>query len=173
MRFFDRFTKRKLSFDAAGRHIAAIAMTYVDPFLEVTLPEIADCLDIDLDTFNINALRSNTMIVCLWATTKALENDDYRLLDAYHHRFFTAIGIDRRSQLVEIYRYRCTRYNKTWDKRSHWILAYDILCDMCNEGELDKDLLDPFASMLVIKPLVMDTMTEVLKARKEIILPDT
>ncbi len=175
MKFFDKFTKWKMSFDAAGRHILTIAMINVKAFLKVTLPGIVDSLDIDLDTLDMDLLRADTIIVCLWATTKSLENDDHRLLDAIHRKFFAAIGEDRQNQLLflESYRYRCTKYNKTWDAKSPVELGHDILCDMFNEGELDKDLLDPIAIHLLVPSLVTDIMKDVLEARNKIILPDT
>src|SRR6266498_3756740 len=170
MRFFDRFTKRKMSFDVTGGHLLSMAMASLNPFLEVALPEIANYLDIDLDTFDINVLRAETMIVCLWAATKSLENDDHRLVNAIHRRFFAAIGDDRRSQLQKIFSYRCDKYNEAWDESSggnQIVLAHYILSEMFNEGETDKGLYDIFALTFVIY-LVFSTMETVLKARAKI-----
>ena len=170
MNIFDRFTKRKMPFDLAGRHLLSIATAGLSPFLEVALPEIADYLNIDLNTFNENVLRGETMIVCVWAATKSLENDDYRLINAIHSRLFSVIGDDRRSQFQNIFPFRCKKYNEAWDENSggnQMVLSLNILSEMFNEGEMDKGLIDILASTLVLN-LVFSTMETVLKARAKI-----
>jgi hypothetical protein len=171
MRFFDRFTKRKMSFDEAGRYLLLMATAGLKPFLEESLPEIADYLDIDLDDFDINVLRGEIMMVSLWAATKALENDDHRLIRAIHSSCFDAIGDeDRRNQFQEAFSHRYEKYNEAWDERSggnQTVLALYVLSEMFNEGEIDRGLFDIFASTFVIQ-FVFTTMGNVLKARAKI-----
>ena len=143
----------------------AMATAGLNPFLEISLPNIGNYLGIDLDTFDINVLRAETMIVCVWAATKALENDDPRLINAIHSRLFAAIGEDRRSQFQKMFSCRCNKYNEAWDESSRGnqiVLAHHILAEM-----FDEEVFDFFALTLVIH-LVLSTMEVVLKARAKI-----
>ena len=113
------------------------------------------------------------MIVCVWAATKALENDDQRLINAIHNAFLD-VGEDIRDQLKEMFLERRARYNEAWDENSggnQSILATDILSEMFNDGELDKWLLHFGAGLLVLF-LVSSTMEKVLNYRKRIRLTE-
>lgn len=170
MGFIDRFTKEPMSFDAAGKQLASVAASSIDRFLQEDLPEIADCLDVDLDTFDINVLRGETMIVCLWAATKSLENEDQRLINVIHTTFFGAIGDDRRSQFQKMFSHRSDKYSEAWDETSggnQSILAVNILSEMFNDGELEERLLD-IVAMSLVQTFVFNTMLSVFNDRKKV-----
>jgi hypothetical protein len=138
MRFFDRFTKRKTYFDTASRLLLSLATSGTEQFLEIDLPEIAKCFNIDLDDFDINILRGETIILCLWAATKALENDNSELIKDMQSKAFAAIGNDRRSQFQQQFSYRCDTYNNAWDESSQGnqsVLAHHILTALFGEGQ--------------------------------------
>jgi len=145
----------------------------VKPFLEESLPEIADYLDIDLDDFDINVLRGQIMVVSLWAATKALENDDHRLIHAIHSNCFDVLGDkDKDNQFQKAFLHKSEKYNEAWDERSggeQILLALCILSEIFNERKDDKALISSAAFLLVVQ-FVFITMENVLKARAKITL---
>lgn len=170
MKFFDNFKKKTMSVDTAGQYLLAMSMSAIDPFLNVALPDIANELNIDLGTFDINVLRSETVCICLWAAIKSLENDDYRLINAMQNKFLNSMGEDRRNQFEIFLKDRFNKYNEAWDENSggnQSILVLRFLSEMFTDGEIDKRLFSMSASLYVTN-LVFLTMKTVLDNRAKI-----
>lgn len=167
MGLFDIFTKKSVSFEVAGKQLLSVAVGNTDYFLEEATPSIAIDLDIDLDTYNINILRTDTLIVCVWAAAKALEHEDKMLINIIYSQFFKVVDEDRRDQLEEVFKFRSEKYNNAWDESAggnQQILATHILSDMFFSGELDERLFNIKATSSVII-FVFVIMESVLKAR--------
>lgn len=172
MGLLDRFRKKQVtaSYEDAGRLLLSVAVQNAESFLQETLPEISESLDIDFDFFNPNTLRSEIMILCIWAATKALEGDDSRLINNIHSFFVQAYDPEVREDVKEIFNHRCYHYNDAWDEESgdnQSVLSLNILSQLLTEGKPNKDLLN-FTAISLVQLFVFNTMGNVLDARKRI-----
>jgi hypothetical protein len=167
-RLFKR--KTKLSFKEAGTYLMSTAIASVNPFIDISLPEIAEILNIDLKTYDEDVLRGETMIVCIWSAIKSLEGFDKRLILEIHKSFLSSFSNETMEQFKEIIPIRYEMYNKAWDEKAggaQTILSLNILSVFFNDGELDSSLIDPFASNYVLQ-LVFKTMESVLNYKAKI-----
>ena len=159
-----------ISYEEAGKILLSRAVKLSEFFLEEGLPEIAKDLNVDLDDFDCDILRTETLFVSLWATIKALEGDKRGLVDAIHKAFFSLFEDDKSDKLKEIYRLRNKRYNDAWDDSpggNQSILCINILAEMFYKGELNRNLLAFFA-FVSLNFFVLKVMESVLDLRKEI-----
>jgi len=152
MGFISRFRKKQMPEDL-GKFLLSIAVTTAEPFLDEDLPEISEDLGVDLNDYDQNVLRSEILMVCLWAATKALEGDN-QVIKMIHDAFFSAFEGKRRNELKEMFSQRYKRYNEAWDESSRGmqlVLATNILSEMFNEGEINESLLDIFVILCLNK----------------------
>jgi hypothetical protein len=169
MGFLDRFRKKPVYLKEAGKLLLSVATCSTETFLNEDLPEIAEDFGLDLDSFNIDILRSTILITSLWSATKALEGEKQQLIEAIHGAFFGVFDDEKSHQLKKYFSYICDKYNEAWDDSSggnQSILSVSILSEIFYEGEHNENLLDIFA-MSRVQTFVFSTMLNVLNARKK------
>lgn len=169
MGFFDRFAKKNVSCEIAGKQLMSAAIRNSEAFLEEVLPDVAKELNVDLDSYDKNFLTREAMFVCLWAATKALEFDKKKLIVNLHNSFFELFD-NKAGEVRAFFEDRHNRYNAAWNDSPSGmqsILAVNILSEIFNDGKLDKELMNFFA-MNIVQMFVLNVMTNVLEVRKQI-----
>lgn len=169
MGFFDGFFKKNVSCEIAGKQLMSVVMNSSQVLLEKVVPDVAKMLNVDLDSYDKNMLARETMFVCLWAATKALEFDNNKLTENLHNSFFDLFD-KKAGEVRALFNDRHNRYNAAWNESSsgmQFILAVNIFSEIFNGGKLDKELIDAFA-MHMVQMFILNVMTNVLEVRKHI-----
>jgi len=78
------YKDKSISHDEAGRILSSAAIKSVTHFVDRVLPKIAEVLILTYTDYDQNKLRTESLYVCLWAATKALEGEKPELIESIH-----------------------------------------------------------------------------------------
>ena len=167
--------KKQLSIEDSARLLLSTAMAGEPVFFDQILPEISEYSEINLTDYDVNVLRGEVMIICLWAAKKALEGEQQILTQEMQDGFFDFFLDERHDVFKKIFAYKSERYDEAWDEDSvdnQAVLAVEMLTQLFYAEEPDQGLLH-LESISLIQAFVFNTMKNVLDTRSEIdIIPE-
>ena len=126
-------------------------------------------LNLTFTDYDKDNLREESLYVCLWGATKALEGEKPELIESLHEAGLSGFGEKKRAERRELFYRRCVQYNDAWNVQSegHSILCINILAELFTGGNHQRELVNYWAFIQTLN-FVLSLMKAVVDLRNEI-----
>ncbi|MFC2168459.1 hypothetical protein ACFLRW_05680 [Acidobacteriota bacterium] len=161
---------KPISSKEAGRLLWSAAKNGIDHLFETVLPKVAEALNLTFADYDQNTIRMESLFVCLWAASKALEGEKSDLIEAIHEAGLSDFEKKKRNEKEELFYQRNDQYNDAWDEKSggnQSLLCINILGKMFVGRKNQRELVN-FWAFIQITNFVRSLMNALVALRNEI-----
>ena len=162
--------EKSISTNEAGRILSSAALKGINHLVDRVLPKIAKVLDLTYADYDRNSLETESLYLCLWTATKALEGEKPELIESIHEAGLSGFLEKKQTEKIELFYRRYDQYNEAWDEKSggyQSMLCINILGEMFTGGKHQRELVN-FWAFIQTTNFVLSLMKAIIDLRNEI-----